>query len=273
MYVYNLFKFNIVYVKYILLFVSIYIILYFINYLFLYEHMSMKDGYLQNILNKNGIDINIDEFTIQKCDDNNNCYVKKYNTRYFNSLEAHSFAKNKNISNKIFMENNIPVPSHQIIDRDNKGLFINNIDIKFPCVLKPIDGMQGTDVNTFIKNIKQFNKILIDLLSKYDKIMYEEQVYGDNYRIFVFNNKVMDVIKREQPFVIGNGKDTIEKLIEDKNIKQKLNHLYPTTNISWDYIKDNGYLSDNILENGKKIFITNTINFHNGANPIRINLE
>jgi cyanophycin synthetase len=133
--------------------------------------------------------------------------------------------------------------------------------------------MQGKDVNTYIKNMKQFNTILNDLLSKYDKIMYEEQVYGDNYRIFVFNNKVMDVVKREQPFIIGNGKDTIEKLIENKNIEQKKNKLYPTTNISWDYIEDEGYKNNSILEKGKKLFITNTINFHNGANPVRIKLD
>jgi len=233
----------------------------------------MKDNYLKTTLNKHGININIDKLRLEKCDNNNNCNIKQYDTKNFNSLDSHIFAKNKSMSNKIFMENNIPVPKHIIIDKNNKESFLNNEHIYFPCVLKPIDGMQGKDVNTYIKNMKQFNTILNDLLSKYDKIMYEEQVYGDNYRIFVFNDKVMDVIKREQPFIIGNGKDTIEKLIDNKNIEQKKNKLYPTTNISWDYIEDEGYKNNSILEKGKKLFITNTINFHNGANPVRINLE
>lgn len=256
-----------------MLFVIIYIILYCINNSLSYEHMTMKDYYLKKTLNNNGIELDIDNLTIKKCDSSNNCISKKYETKHFNSMYAYDFAKNKNISNKIYMENNIPVPKHYIINNNNKENFISNPNIQFPVVLKPIDGMQGKDVNTFIKNNKQFNTILNDLLTRYNEVMYEEQVYGDNYRIFVFNNKVMDVIKREQPFIIGNGKNTIEELINIKNNEQKKNNLYPTTNISWDYIEENGYTPKSILENDKKLAITNTINFHNGANPIRIKLD
>ncbi len=268
---------NIDFLKLILLLIFVYIVLHIINNLLSnYEHMSMKDNYFKNELNKNNIEIDIDNLTIKKCDtytDNNNkCKIKKYSTKNFNSLEAHRFAKNKHLSNQTFMENDIPVPKHEIIDYYNKEQYINSNKIKFPCVLKPIDGMQGKDVNTFIKNIKQFNSILVNLLSKYDKVMYEEQVYGDNYRIFIFNDKVMDIIKREQPFIIGDGKTNIEDLINNKNELQKKMKLYAITNISWDYIEENGYTKNDILEDGKKLFITNTINFHNGANPVRIDL-
>jgi cyanophycin synthetase len=171
------------------------------------------------------------------------------------------------------MNNNIPVPKHIIINNINKSDFLNNYDLKFPAVLKPIDGMQGTDVHTFIKTRSQFIKILEQLLIKYDSIMMEEQVYGDNYRIFVFNNQIMDVIKREQPFIIGNGIDTVEKLIINKNNDQIKKKLFPTKKIDYDYILEQGYNKDDIIKQKEKIFITNTINFHNGANPVRINLD
>ncbi len=260
--------------KILIIFIIIYFILYFLNFILgNHEHMSMKDGYLKDELNKNGIELDIDTYTLKKCNDNNTCQIKTFPTKFFNSINAHQFAKNKDLSNTIYLQNNIPVPKHQIIDYYNKEQFINNPLIKFPCVLKPIDGMQGKDVNTFIKNQQQFTNILSDLLSKYNKVMYEEQVYGDNYRIFVFNNKVMDVIKREQPYIVGNGKNTIKELIDMKNDQQKKLKLYPTNNISWDYINENGYTKDDILENNKQLFITNTINFHNGANPVRIPLN
>ena len=147
------------------------------------------------------------------------------------------------------------------------------LKIDFPCVLKPVDGMQGKDVNTFIKNIDQFRSILEELLNKYDEVMLENQVYGDNYRIFIFNNQIMDVIKREQPFVIGDGNHTLEKLIEEKNKLQKSKHLFPTTNLDWNYMKEQGYTKESIPSKDKKIFITNTINFHNGANPVRISIS
>lgn len=266
-----------IYVKFILLFILIFIlifiILFFLNHILnKKEHMTMQNSYLQRILKKNGYEIDIDNFIIKKCI-NNKCTTKAYKTDHFNTIDSHYLAKNKPASNTIFMNNNIPVPKHIIINNENKSDFLNNYDLKFPAVLKPIDGMQGTDVHTFIKTRKQFIKILENLLIKYGSIMMEEQVYGDNYRIFVFNNQIMDVIKREQPFIIGNGIDTVEKLIINKNNDQVKKSLFPTKKIDYEYILEQGYNKNDTVKKNKKIFITNTINFHNGANPVRINLD
>jgi glutathione synthase/RimK-type ligase-like ATP-grasp enzyme len=257
----------------IIITISIYIILYIINNIFKKkEHMNIKNTRLNKVLKDSGFEIDVDKFIIKKCE-NNKCLTNKYETLNFNNLKSHLTAKNKPLSNKLFKENDIPVPDHWIINKENKNFYLNDFNLKFPCVLKPIDGMQGRDVNTFIKNKDKFTLILNTLFDKYDQIMLETQVYGDNYRIFLFNNKVIDVIKREQPFIIGNSKYNIETLIENKNNLQKEKKLYPTTNIGWDYISEQGYDKDSILENNKKIFITNTINFHNGANPTRMDLN
>ncbi len=232
------------------------------------EHMSMQNTRLTKILTDDGYIIDIDNFIIKK-----NGETFKYNSKNFNNINAHNTAKNKPLSNKIFSENNIPVPTHWIINNENKSEYINDsLKKSFPCVLKPVDGMQGEDVNTFIKNNDQFKKILEELLSKYKEIMMENQVYGDNYRIFVFNNTIIDIVKREQPFVVGNGNDNVNDLINKKNKDQLEKKLFPTKNLDWNYILEQGYAPDDILENNKKIFITNTINFHNGANPVRMDL-
>lgn len=238
-----------------------------------YEHMSMKNTMLQETLKKNGYDLNTDDYTLKKCTSSNDCKKIVYGSQHFNSSESHYLAKNKNLSNKIFMENNIPVPEHFIINKNNKKKFLTNFNFPYPRVLKPVDGMQGTDVNTFIKTPIQYEKILNNLLDNYDEIMLENQVYGDNYRIFVFNNQVMDIIKREQPFIKGDGKTTLAKLIEIKNIKQIEKKLYATTNLDWNYMLEQGYDKNTIIPNDITVFITNTINFHNGANPVRVELK
>ena len=190
----------------------------------------MKDPYFIKTLNNNGYSVDIANYTINKCE-KKKCYeIKKYSTKYFNNDKSHFLAKNKNESNKIFIENDIPVPKHWIINNNNKKYYLNDFKCFFPCVLKPIDGMQGKDVNTFIKNKTQYSKILNDLLNKYEKIMLENQVYGDNYRIFVFNDKVIDIIKREKPFIIGDGINNISSLIKNKNNNQIKKKLFPTTN-------------------------------------------
>jgi cyanophycin synthetase len=260
----------------ILLVIILIIILFFIFNYYLNnsykEHMTMKNSYLQEVLNNNGFKIDINQYTIEKCDVLNgkeDCKKIVYGSQNFNDAESHYLAKNKNLSNQIFMSNNIPVPQHWIINKKNKDNFID-FDLSYPRVLKPVDGMQGKDVNTFIKTPKQFNQILNNLLEKYEQVMLENQVYGDNFRVFVFNNQVMDIIKREQPFVTGDNKTPLIELIEKKNKLQRKKKLFATTNLDWDYMLEQGYDKFNIIPLDTKVFITNTINFHNGANPVRI---
>jgi len=261
------------------LFIILFAIFYILNTYVLkhVEHMSINEGLLNKVLLENNINVDKKNRILKKCknDDSGNetCYQKKYETNHFNSTKSHYLAKNKPASNSIFQKNNIPVPKHYIITEKNKFYYLNDFIPTYPCVLKPVDGMQGRDVNTFIKTKEQYNAILLYLFTRYNSIMYEEQVYGNNYRVFVFNDRVIDVIERQQPFVIGDGGKSVSQLIDEKNKEQKKKLLFATTNIGWDFILEQGYKKDSILDNGKKLFITNTINFHNGANPVRIPLN
>jgi cyanophycin synthetase len=226
---------------------------------------------LVDTLEKNGYEINFDDYIIKKCN-NDICIEKKYDSIHFNNEKSHYLSKNKNLSNTIFLKNSIPTPIHVIINYKNKDEYLKK-SISFPCVLKPIDGMQGTDVYTFIKNKDQFNNILLKLLNKYDNVLMENQVYGKNYRIFIFNNKVIDIIEREQPYIIGDGIHNIKELIQIKNENQLKSNLFPIKKIDEDLIEEQNYNINSILNKNVKVFITNTINFHNGANPIRVDLK
>lgn len=255
------------YVKLMILIILFIFIFYIVNYILKKkEHMSMRNNRLNEVLDKYNISINKDNFNLYQ----NGKIIKTYPTSHFNSMESHHLAKDKIKTNSLLLKNKIPVPNHYIINNNNKDIYINNNKIGFPCVLKPINGMQGKDVYTFIENQEEFNKILNKLLDNYDEIMMENQIYGNNYRIFVFNNKVMDIIERKQPYVIGNGYTSLEELIQNKNDNQLKNNLFPTKNLDWKFMNNQGFSKNSIVPDKKKIFITNTINFHNGANPVRI---
>ena len=253
----------------LLLFLLLLIFILINNYLNVQENMSMRSNYLNKKLNENGYKTDLNNYTIL---DKNNNIVKKYSTIYFNSTKSHYAAKNKPLTNQILMNNNIPTPKHVIITKLNKDSF-RDASTYFPCVLKPVDGMQGKDVYTHIDNQEEFDNILNNLTNKYDKIMLENLVTGNNFRIFVFNNKVMDIIEREKPYVIGNGQKTVQELINDKNNILRGKNLFEVKYLDEKLIKSYGYDLNSVVRNGNKVFITNTVNFHNGANAKRIPLS
>jgi len=194
--------------------------------------------------------------------------------KHFNTVENINNAKNKYITSQILSKNNIPIPRFIKINCSESALSIfqnmKKHNIKFPVVIKPINGTFGIDVITDISNIDELEVQLKIFSVKYHELMLEEQIKGDCYRIFVFNNKVIDIINRKKPFIIGNGVNSIKELIYIRDQEQLKKNLMEVSNISETYIKKQGYNIDDIPEPGKKIFITNVINMHNGATIDRI---
>jgi cyanophycin synthetase len=194
--------------------------------------------------------------------------------KHFNTSEARDTAKNKIETSTILKKANIPVPKFIKIDLSNSiddiKETINKNHISYPVVMKPINGTFGIDVVTDIETTDELSDSINSLKKRYKEILLEEQVEGDCYRIFVFNDKVIDIIKREKPYIYGNGKNTIKELIKIRNKEQLQLELIETNNVSELFIKKQGYKMDDIPDKKNKIYISNVINMHNGARIFRI---
>lgn len=201
-----------------------------------------------------------------------NTLIKQYPSLSFNSKESSRIAINKPLTNMILLDHNISTPIHHIITTENKNKF-KHAKTYFPCVLKPVDGQQGKDVYTHIDTQLQFDTILNQMFKTYDTIMLENLIEGNNYRIFIFNDTIIDVIERETPYVIGDGTSTLQELIRNKNNELIFNQRYPVRTTDAPYLQRQGYTLLSIVSENEKVFITNTINYHNGANPKRISLH
>ena len=143
---------------------------------------------------------------------------------HFNSMISSHISNNKEKTLKKLKENQIPVTKFYLWDKDLDNTENLNLiklsKINYPIVVKPTNGTQGRNVITDIYD----NDQLVNTLPKFrknDKILIEEQVTGKNYRILVFNGKIIDIIERIPPFVKGDGVNTLEKLIEIYGESQK----------------------------------------------------
>jgi glutathione synthase/RimK-type ligase-like ATP-grasp enzyme len=214
---------------------------------------------------------------IVKCNDNNtDCKEIPYKY-HFNTFNNILMCNDKFKTNDILRRNNIPVPNSflvpsNVISKNFVNLIIH-YNISYPLVIKDNNGTFGLNVYTNINNLIDAMTTLKKLSKVRRRALIEEQIDGDCYRIFIFNYKIIDIIKREKPYIIGNGKSTVIKLIENRNKKLKDEKLYPTKNISNEYIKEQGYNIKSILEKDKKLYITNIINFHNGASISRVDIQ
>lgn len=147
--------------------------------------------------------------------------VKFSHTRpHLVSKEAINICLNKQLTRETLEKKNIPVPKGRILGSLDLNQIKKDIsDLNFPLVVKPLDGAGGRGVITGIdsleelmENIKYLNEKL-----KYNQIIVEEYIEGEDYRAFVIGDKVIGAFRRLPPHVIGDGKRTIRNLLKEKN--------------------------------------------------------
>ena len=105
----------------------------------------------------------------------------------------------KVISKKIFIRNKIFTPNYFVIQKDQiKSSSLKNIFIKkkfsFPIVIKPIN--EGSSLGVKItKNFLELKKFTKLLFKKYNRLMFEQFIGGQEVQVAIINNKPLGAIE------------------------------------------------------------------------------
>lgn len=170
----------------------------------------------------------------------------------------------KKKTNEFLRKYNYPVP---------KGFHVNSIsdidkqmmlyDIKYPLIIKPSDGTCGIDVISGISNITKLKDKSKELLKNNKELIVEEQLEGTVYRILYVNKKLVSIIGRDVPYIIGNGINTISELNDMRN--DNLDRSQYKIKLNLDYINSQGYEINSIPKKGEMICVNNVLNYSGGA--------
>ena len=166
-----------------------------------------------------------------------------------------TISKRKNLTNTILDSYGIDVPKQEVLSSSVDAIkFFNKYkDI----VLKPKQQLGGKGVTLLPESedqvIQAFNAAYeVDKSGDDAKVLAEEFIKGENYRFLVVGEKVVGIVWRKAPVVIGNSKNTIRELIETANKERKLLVLKPipidseveirlkNANLTLDIIPDEG---------------------------------
>ena len=155
----------------------------------------------------------------------NRHYLFYNNDTPFNNSSSAFIAVNKYCTNQILATANIPVPKGILFhatDLENDCLENIIANLRFPLVIKPADGSLGMGVLCNIKTFDELSFFLKQYSALYPTMIIEE-FYEKllSYRVLVFNQKIIGVVICHPAKVLGDGKHTIQELIELTNVARK----------------------------------------------------
>lgn len=152
--------------------------------------------------------------------------------------------------------------------------------LNFPAVLKPTDAGGGKGVITNIKNVEELKEALQYVRGdlNFTNVILEKYIVGKDHRIYVIGNEVVGVYKRISANVIGDGKTSIEKLIDIKNKERKKNPYLSGRLIKKDkemlnFIKTKNLSLKSIPKKEERIFIREKGSLSAGGEPIDVTDE
>ena len=166
---------------------------------------------------------------------------------------------------------NIPVPKGEIV-RSESGLKDAIEYIDYPIVIKPINGNHGRGITININNWEEAKAGLAIAKEVSRSVIVEKYITGDDYRLLVIDYKLVAAAKRTPAHVVGDGKASIQELIDIVNSDSRRGYGHEnvltkiTVNDSTENILElKGYVLETVLEKGEILHLKDTANLSTGG--------
>jgi cyanophycin synthetase len=194
------------------------------------------------------------------------------------SLTSHTnvlaveLACDKESTKQILANAGVPVPRGTVVYYLNElEAAIADLD-GYPVVIKPLDGNHGRGITIDIQSWAEAEAAYDHAREVSKGVIVEHYYLGRDHRILVVNHKVIAVAERVPAHVIGNGRDTIEALVEQENLDPRRGegHENILTQIQFDRSTDEmlsrqGYTRETILADGETFYLRATANLSTGG--------
>ncbi len=194
---------------------------------------------------------------------------------------AKEIQRDKWSSNLMIQRLGLPIPRWQVIDSVSD---IKKIWSKFekPVVIKPTGLTGGKGVSTGINTLEQAKKAFDWAYKSTDKhegspwqrkIMIQEQVSGEDYRLLIVDGKLEIATKRIPAFIVGDGVNTIEELINKTNSDPKRDVMNPSHTLKpikidkplLDFLKEQGLTLKYVPQKDERVVVRKVASMSQGG--------
>ena len=192
------------------------------------------------------------------------------------SYIAVDIAGNKEQTKRMLEMSSMPVASGDICF-DEETLKQTIIKIGYPIVLKPLDGNHGKGASINVMHWEDAVSGLAHAQQYGRRVIVEKFITGYDFRVLVINNQLVAAAKRVPAHVVGNGKKTIQELIDTVNLdpRRGYGHENVLTEITvdrdtLDLLEKKSYSLASIPKADEIVYLKSTANLSTGGTSVDV---
>ena len=201
-------------------------------------------------------------------------YVKNGNMTSKDTYVSTLIMENKTVTKKILHDKGYHVPGGDEFSTIDEALRAYKMFGKTPFVVKPKTTNYGIGISIFKDgaSYEDYESAIRIAFAEDSSILVEDFLVGTEYRFFVLADKVLAVMLRVPANVTGDGKQTIEELVNLKNEDplRGTDHRTPLELIQLGelevlMLKGQGYQLDSVPEDGEMVYLRENSNVSTGG--------
>jgi cyanophycin synthetase len=189
---------------------------------------------------------------------------------------AVELAGDKEETNNILRNLGLPVPTQRLVRRASDAVRAAE-RIGYPVVVKPLAGNHGRGVSINLKTAEEVEVAFDKARDHGRSIIVESYIDGYDHRLLVVNGRLVAAAKRMPGHVVGDGKRTIEELVEIVNSdpRRGVGHEKVLTRLEFDHqaerlLEQRGYDHDTVPPEGEIVYLRSTGNLSTGGTAIDV---
>lgn len=131
------------------------------------------------------------------------------------SAIAETISRDKDLTKSLLKACGVPVPEGAVVETADEAWEAAQ-DIGLPVVVKPSDGNHGRGVFTNMLTEQEVRTAFAVAVDEGSSVIVERFIAGNEHRLLVVGGKTVAAARGDFAFVKGDGKATIEELIESQ---------------------------------------------------------
>lgn len=187
---------------------------------------------------------------------------------------AVEIACNKEQTNQLLNDLGLPVPQQAMVRRERDALRAVR-KLGYPVVVKPLDANHGRGISINLKTDEEVSKAFVEAKQHASSVLIEQFITGFDHRMVVVDGKLVAVAKRVPGHVTGDGKHTIEELVDivNQDPRRGVGHEKVLTKLQFDDQANRlldlaGYTRETVLPDGETFYLCSTANLSTGGTAI-----
>lgn len=189
---------------------------------------------------------------------------------------ASIICRNKERTRDYCAKSDVHIPEGRTFRRDDERAAVHYaLGLGRPVVTKPAGSDWGRGVSVHLRTEKEIRKGFRDAALWDGRVMIEEFVKGENYRLLFFRGRLLSAVRRELATVTGDGSRTVRALIKDENRTrirgyqwepgQRLLLPIPVNKGTRAALTREGLSLDSVPERGRAVRVSSVSNYQFGS--------